>query len=222
MAVGLMAAGGSACNEGDTVTAPTLTATCSVSPSEGSAPLEVAFTLGVSGAEGPMSVEVSYGDGSTGSDPDAHHTYEEAGLYTASFTVTTDTQSARCATTLEVAPGATSTTGGEGDGDGNLPPVIVYKTTPGAKGNRIEGTAPLMVRFNVCLTSDPEGDTLFFRMNLDNVGKPEETGTTGASCRGDFTYAAGTWTAKVCVTDLDAGGARLHPLECRLYTVVAS
>ncbi len=220
LAVGLMAGWGSACNEGDTITAPTLSATCTATPSEGSAPLEVAFTLGVSGAEGPVSVEVSYGDGSTGSDPDAHHTYEEAGLYTASFTVTTPTQSARCATTLDVASGAAGTT--EGDGDGNLPVVITYKTTPGAKDDRIKGTAPLKVRFNICLTLDPEGDTIFFKMNLNNDDKLDEGGTTGGACRGDWTYAAGTWIAKVCATDLDEEGARLHPFQCRWYTVVAT
>jgi PKD repeat protein len=219
VAVGLVGVWGSACNEGDTITAPALSATCSATPSEGSAPLEVAFTLGVSGAEGSLSVQVSYGDGSTGSDPDAQHTYEEAGLYTASFTVTTPTQSARCATTLEVGPGAATAT--EEDSDGNLPPVITYKTTPNAKDNRIDGTAPLKVRFNICLTHDPEGDTLYFVMDLNNDGKLDEVGTTGGSCRGDWTYAVGTWTAKVCVTDLDDEGARLHPMECRRYKVVA-
>jgi hypothetical protein len=218
MAVGLMVGWGPGCNEGDTITAPTLSATCSAVPSEGSAPLEVAFTLGVSGAEGPMSVQISYGDGSTGSDPDAHHTYEEAGLYTASFTVATPNQSARCATTLEVGPGPEAA---GVEGNGNLPPVPVYKTTPRADGNRITGTAPLEVRFNNCWTSDPEGDTLYRTMDLNNDGKLEEVGTTGGSCRGRWTYTVGTWTAKLCITDLDDEGARLHPMECRFYTIVA-
>jgi hypothetical protein len=226
LAVGLLVGLGSACNEGDTITAPTLSATCGATPAEGSAPLEVAFTLGVSGAEGAMSIAISYGDGSTGSDPDAHHTYEEAGVYTASFTVTTPTQSARCATTLEVAPGAAATTDGEGDGDGeddgNQPPVITYKTTPRAKNNRIEGTAPLTVRFNICLTYDPEGDALFFGMDLDGDGVKEVRGATGASCRADHTYAAGTWTARVCALDTEPDGKRLHRFQCREYTVVAS
>ena len=88
LAAGLLAGSGLACNEGDTITTPTLGVTCTATPAEGAAPLEVAFALTVSGAEGQMSVAISYGDGSSGTDPDAHHTYEEAGVYTASFTVT--------------------------------------------------------------------------------------------------------------------------------------
>ncbi len=105
VAVGLAMAGTPGCNEGDTITAPTLGATCSASPSEGAAPLEVSFALNVSGAEGPVTVLVSYGDGTTGSDPDATHRYGEGGLYTASFTVTTASQSARCATSVDVSAG---------------------------------------------------------------------------------------------------------------------
>jgi hypothetical protein len=216
----MMAVGGAACNEGDTITAPTLGATCGATPSEGSAPLEVAFVLGVSGAEGAASVQVAYGDGATGSDPDAHHTYEEAGLYTASFTVTTPTQSARCATTVEVSPGAETGTGSTGED--NLPPVITYKTVPGVSGSRIKGPAPLKVKFNVCLTYDPDGDALFFKMDLDGDGKREESGSTGASCRSEFTYAVGTWRAEVCVTDIDPDGKGLHPFECRTFKVVAT
>jgi hypothetical protein len=219
VAVGLMAGWGSACDEGDIVTTPSLSATCSATPAEGQAPLEVAFTLGVSGAEGSASVQVSYGDGSTGSDPDASHTYDEAGLYTASFTVTTPTQSARCATTINVSPGAT--TGTTPTGDDNLPPVVTYKTTPSAVGGRIKGTAPLTVRFNVCPTYDPEGDALFFKMDLDGDGKKDVGGATGASCRSTWTYAVGTWSAEVCVTDTEPDGKRLHPFECRTYKVVA-
>jgi hypothetical protein len=216
--VGLMAAGSPACNEGDTITAPSLSATCSASPAEGSAPLEVSFALNVSGAEGPASVQVSYGDGAAGADPDAVHTYSEAGLYTASFTVTTSTQSARCATPVSVSPGRAT----QLPADGNLPPVVPFKTTPRAVAGGIRGTAPLDVRFNVCPTADPEGDTLYFTMDLDGDGHLDVRGSTGASCRETWTYAAGTWFAEVCVTDLGPDGRRLHPYQCEGYTIVAS
>ena len=218
VAVGLVAVGSPGCNEGDTITAPALSATCSANPSEGAAPLEVSFALNVSGAEGPASIQVSYGDGAAGADPDAVHTYSEAGLYTASFTVTTSTQSARCATPVSVSAGRAT----QLPADGNLPPVVPFKTTPRAVAGGIRGTAPLDVRFNVCRTADPEGDTLYFTMDLDGDGHLDVRGSTGASCRETWTYAAGTWFAEVCVTDLGPDGQRLHPYQCEGYTIVAS
>ena len=218
---GLLVVTSPGCNEGETVTAPSLSATCSATPADGEAPLEVAFALSVAGAEGRVSVQVRYGDGATGTDPDATHVYGEGGLYTASFTVSTPTQSARCSTPVEVSAGS----GGSlvpGTGDGNLPPVITFKTTPDAVGGGISGTAPFMVRYNVCLTADPEGNTLYFTMDLNGDGKLDVRGSTGASCRADWTYAAGTWFAEVCVTDLGPGGERLHPFQCEGYTIVAS
>jgi PKD repeat protein len=215
---GLLVATSPGCNDGDTVTAPVLSATCSATPAEGEAPLQVAFALSVAGAEGPVSVLVSYGDGTTGADPDATHVYGEGGLYTASFTISTTTQSARCSTPVEVSAATGVATG---TGDGNLPPVITFKTTPNAVGGGISGTAPFKVRYNVCLTADPEGNTLHFTMDLDGDGKLDVRGSTGASCRADWTYALGTWFAEVCVTDLAPDGERLHPYQCEDYTLVA-
>jgi hypothetical protein len=219
VAVGLAMAGTPGCNEGDTITAPTLGATCSASPSEGAAPLEVSFALNVSGAEGPATVQVSYGDGTTGNDPDATHTYGEAGLYTASFTVVTTAQSARCATPVDVSPG---TGAGNGSTDGNQPPEVTFKTTPTAVAGGVQGTAPLDVRYNMCPTADPEGDTLYFTMDLDGDGKLDVRGSTGASCRETWTYAVGTWFVEICATDLGPEGERLHPYQCEGYTVVAN
>jgi hypothetical protein len=220
---GVLVATGPGCNEGDTVTAPALSAACSATPAAGEAPLEVAFALSVAGAEGPVSVQVSYGDDTTGTDPDATHVYGEGGLYTASFSVSTPSQSARCSTPVEVGVGAGAVVPGEPeDPDGNQAPVITFKTTPGAVAGKIKSPAPLMVRYNVCLTADPEGDTLYFSMDLDGDGKLDVRGSTGASCRADWIYAMGTWTAEVCVTDILPDGKRLHPLQCEKYTVVAS
>jgi hypothetical protein len=220
LAVMGLVAGGPGCNEGDTITAPVLSATCSATPPEGAAPLEVAFALNVSGAEGPVTVQVSYGDGTSGTDPDATHTYGEAGLYTASFTVTTTSQTARCATPVDVGPGGR--VAGTLPSDGNLPPLVTFRTTPRAVGGGITGTAPLDVRFNMCPTADPEGDKLYFTMDLDGDGKLDVRGSTGASCRETWRYAAGTWFAEICATDLDPDNERLHPFQCEGYTIVAS
>jgi len=221
-----LAAAGPGCNQGDTVTTPTLAATCSATPASGPAPLVVSFALAISGAQGTPQVAVSYGDGATATDPDATHTYAVEGVYTASFDVTTAEQSARCATTVTVGAG---TGGGPGPtptptppGGENQPPEVVYKTTPNAKNGTITGTAPFDVRFNMCLTADPEGDTLYFTMDVDGDGKLDVRGSTGASCRHDATYAVGTWKAQLCVTDLDPAGARLHDFECKDYKVVAN
>ncbi len=147
LALGLVAVAGAGCDEGDTITntPPTLSATCTASPTAGAAPLEVAFALGVAGAQGSVSVSVNYGDGTTGADPDATHTYTAGGLYTASFTVTTPSQSARCATTVEVAAGTSGGGTDPGDGanaDGNLPPIADFRANPSGRTGRSAARRP--------------------------------------------------------------------------------
>jgi hypothetical protein len=217
----LAAVAGPGCNEGDTITnnPPTLSATCSARPAQGDAPLEVAFALGLAGAQGAVAVRISYGDGASGTDPDATHTYTEGGLYTASFTVTTPTQTARCATTVDVSGSAS---GGGGEPGSNLPPIADFRTNPSAKNGKISGAAPFTVNFNMCLTADPDGDELYFNMDLDGDGKWNVRGRTGASCREPWDYAAGTWKPLICVTDITPEGLALHPKQCRTYTVVAT
>jgi hypothetical protein len=215
--VALLAAGGPGCDEGDTVTAPELSATCNATPREGRAPLEVAFALAVAGAEGTISVSVSYGDGGSGSDPDATHTYAEAGLYTASFDVRTAAQAARCATTVNVSAPEPSS-----EAEENLPPVAWYKTVPAANHGQITGPAPFFVKFNMCQTSDPEDDDLNFTMDFQADGVPDVQGRTGASCREGYDYAVGTWSPQICVTDVTPDGRALHPVQCRTYIVEAT
>ena len=206
---------GPGCQEEATVTAPALSATCEARPTSGPAPLVVSFLLGVSGAEGPFTVAVTYGDGSSGTNPDAPHTYAQAGAFTAAFTVATATQSARCSTAVSVEAGPSPPRS-------NQPPEAVFKTTPDAVAGTIRGPAPLDVRFNMCASSDPEGDPLLFRMDFDGDGRFDRAGTTGAHCRADHRYAAGTWTARNCLSDLDGGGQPLHDDQCRTYGVVAT
>ncbi len=203
------------CCHQHSVTAPALQATCEAQPGSGSAPLPVGFVLSVAGAQGPFTVSISYGDGKTGTDPDLTHTYLTPGSYVASFMVDTATQSARCSTTVSVGGGPLPPAGGQ-------PPLAVFKTTPDALGTSLSGRAPYTVRFNLCASSDPDGDTLWFLMDFDGDGHFENEGTSGAHCRKDYTYAAGTYFPRVCVRDVDAAGAPLHADQCETYTLVAT
>jgi hypothetical protein len=216
--VAFLAVAGPACQKDETVTAPALGATCEARPASGPAPLLVSFPLSVSGAEGPFSVSVSYGDGATGTNPDAPHTYTASGAFTASFTVTTATQSARCSTTVTVQPGTPPSP----PPSSNRPPTAVFKSTPDAVGSTISGTAPLSVRFNMCASSDPEGDPLYFLMDFDGDGRIDWGGLTGAHCRADHLYAAGTWRAGNCLHDIDADRKARHGDQCKTYTVVVT
>jgi PKD repeat protein len=205
-----------ACHK-ETVTSPTLSATCEARPPSGQVPLTVAFVLSVSGAEGSFDIAVSYGDGTSGTNPDVPHTYTTGGLFMAAFTVTTATQSARCSTTVTAVPGAVPT-----PAPSNQPPHAVFKSTPAAAGSTISGTAPLSVRFNMCASSDPDGDRLYFFYDFDGDGRIDSGGTTGAHCRTDHVYAAGTWKAKNCLHDMDANGEALHDDQCKTYSVVVT
>ncbi len=202
------------CQE-DSVLSPALTATCEARPGAGPAPLTVTFLLSVSGAEGPITVAVTYGDGQSGTNPDAPHTYATAGSYTATLGVTTATQSARCTAAVAVS-GSTSPTGG------NQPPIAVFRTAPAAVNREIIGKAPLAVSFNMCASSDPEGDELYFLMDFDGDEKYDFGGITGFHCRADRVYALGTTKPVICVYDRDKNRNALHEDICESYTVIAT
>jgi PKD repeat protein len=215
--VALLTVAGPACRK-ETVTGPALSATCEARPSIGQVPLSVSFELTVSGAEGSFNVAVSYGDGTSGTNPDVPHTYTAGGVFTAAFTVTTANQSARCSATVTAMPSTVPSP----PPSGNLPPHAIFKSTPDAVRSTISGTAPLSVRFNMCASTDPEGDRLFFLMDFDGDGKIDWAGTTGARCRADHVYAAGTWKARNCLHDMDGNGEALHDDQCKIYSVVVT
>jgi hypothetical protein len=106
----------------------------------------------------------------------------------------------------------------------NQPPNAVFKTTPEAGANgKITGAAPLIVRFNMCPSGDPDGDRLLFTMDFNGDGRNEVEGTSGAACRRDSDpYPVGTFTARICVTDIGPDGKPLHPFQCATYQVTAS
>jgi hypothetical protein len=91
---------------------------------------------------------------------------------------------------------------------GNRPPVPSFKVTPFPP----EGNAPLAVNFNLCPTADPDGDRILFVFDFGD-------GVTlqGPPCRFLHTYAAGRYTAKMCLWDFRPE----HSLDCVLYTVKA-
>jgi hypothetical protein len=203
----------------ETTVAPTLAVTCSATPASGLAPLFVTFIVNVAGAEGSFSVAISYGDGASGTDVAAPHTYAGAGTYTATFTVRSATQSALCTTAVSVGAPPPSPSPPPAE---NQPPVPVFKTTPAAgPGNLIAGPAPFDVRFNLCDSSDPEQDVLYFSMDFQGDGAFDTGGTTGAQCRRTFSYPVGSYQPRICVTDLGPDHVPAHPYQCARYTVRA-
>lgn len=229
LAAALLAAtlGGAGCLQDTTTEAtPPLAIQCSAVPPAGTAPLTVAFALDVANAVGTLAVAIQYGDGTQGSDPDARHVYASAGSFMASFTVTAGVESARCSVPIEVAaaPAPQPTPRAA-----NQPPVPSFATNPPATGSSITGKAPFTVEFNLCRTVDPDDDALYYTMDLDGDSAFEFRGATGVDCRHGATYAAGTRTATICVTDKDCPSwplcddyQPLHPAQCRSFTVTAT
>jgi hypothetical protein len=215
-----------ACQETTSEPTPPLAIQCSAAPMAGTAPLDVGFGLSIQNAEGPVAVAVSYGDGTQGTNPDARHVYSAAGEYIASITVSAGNQTARCSVPISVAPApAPQPTPREQ----NQPPVADFRTTPPTASSSLTGTAPFLVNFNMCRTVDPDGDEFLFRMDLDGDGNLEYRGSSGADCRHDATYAVGTRTVTLCVTDVNCPSwplcedyAPLHPFQCRSYSVTAT
>jgi len=201
------------CDDEQNVTAPALSSTCEARPASGPAPLAVSFLLNVSGAEGPITVSISYGDGTSGTNPDTPHSYAAAGSYSAAFDIRTQTQSARCTAPVSVS-------GGSNPASGNQPPNAVFKSTPAAVGPTISGSSQLDVIFNMCASSDPEGDQLYFLADYDGDEKFDFGGTTGAHCRSDRVYTTGNYTAVMCLYDRDKNGKALHDDICKTYLIV--
>ncbi len=223
--------GGAGCDK-ETVVAPSLVVSCAATPATGPAPLAVTFALNVGGAQGAFTVAIDYGDGAQGSDPGRSHSYLNAGSYNAAFTVTTPSQSARCSAAVTVGPGSglgPSPTPSPSPTE-NGPPEPTFRTEPEAVGGvLVSGQAPLTVHFDMCRTADPDGDRLYFEMDLDGNGSFEFRGATGVDCRHERVYVAGTHAPRVCVSDIECpwwpsceGVGRLHSPRCRTYSVVAT
>ncbi|RIH82294.1 VCBS repeat protein [Calidithermus terrae] len=166
------------------------------SPASGNAPLEVTFSWSVSDPDGDSLaciLDVN-GDGnaefflSPCTSGSQKHTYTASGTYTARLTVSD-------AGGLEAQQTATTTVGP--GGGGNQPPVIdAFNRDPAS------GTAPLAVTFSWAI-SDPDGDPLTCKLDVNNDGTFEHTvtGCTSSSTRQHTYNAAGSYTAKLVVSD---------------------
>ncbi|WP_084542410.1 PKD domain-containing protein [Calidithermus chliarophilus] len=166
------------------------------SPASGNAPLEVTFSWSVSDPDGDSLaciLDVN-GDGnaefflSPCTSGSQKHTYTASGTYTARLTVSD-------AGGLEAQQTATTTVGP--GGGGNQPPVIdAFNRDPAS------GTAPLAVTFSWAI-SDPNGDPLTCKLDVNNDGTFEHTvtGCTSSSTRQHTYNAAGSYTAKLVVSD---------------------
>jgi PKD repeat protein len=74
----------------------------------------------------------------------------------------------------------------------NQPPRLDASVNPD------QGSAPLEVRFNLCRSTDPDGDTLSFDIEFGDGGR------TGR-CQETHTYAEGVYTASLAVRDGKGG-----------------
>jgi PKD domain len=222
VAVLALAVGLAGCD--DKGTSPSLTATCSASPSSGAAPLAVAFTLNVAGAS-TFDVNINYGDGTSSTSLNLAHVYQAGGGFTATFSVSDKGQSATCSTAVNVSGPVATPTPSPGipspspSPTGNQPPNPVYRTNPKPVGDLFTGKAPLAIEFSMCASTDVDVDVLLWTMDFEGDGKLEVHGSTGGSCRRTNNYPVGTFRPQICVTDLDAFGNIRHDFQCRRYTV---
>jgi hypothetical protein len=95
----------------------------------------------------------------------------------------------------------------------NEEPAGSFRTNPpvGLDGV-IGGAAPFRVTFNMCASADVDaGDELRYTYDFEGTGSFER-----GRCRGEHTYAEGTFRASVCTSDRQPD----HEV-CRTYTVVS-
>jgi PKD repeat protein len=149
-----------------------------INPGAGSAPLTV--TLDGSFSTDPDGSIATYswdlGDGHTATTPTVTHQYA-AGTFTATLTVTDDQGATDVVShNLTVAPSA---------------PIASLVASP------TTGPAPLTVHFDGSASSDPDGTILTYDWDFGDGSAHATTATV------DHTYAVGTFTAKLKVTDVD-------------------
>ena len=180
----------SSCGDDSTNASGALSVSCSVTPVTGPVPLRIAYTATIQSSTPPNRVLVEYGDGlAETASTSGGHVYTQPGGYGLRFTATlADGQSATCGQTVTALPELVTS---------NSVPVLRLKTNP----NPAKGTAPLVVNFNTCTSSDADGDHL---LHIYDYGDGRKTGELD-DCGKDHVYAAGKYTAVICVTDGRAG-----------------
>lgn len=170
--------------EGGTNNPPTARATAT--PLSGTAPLVVSFNAGTStDPDGDaLTYTWAFGDNTTGTGATPSKTYNTAGSYIATVTVSDGKGgSSQASVTITVS-------------GGNRNPVAAIAATPRS------GTAPLNVSFSASGSTDPDGDALTYTWAFG-----DNTSGTGLTTTHTYT-AAGTYIAKVTVTDGKGGSAQ--------------
>ena len=169
------------------------TAAVTADPAAGPAPLAVTFDL--SGSDVPSGLgryRLDFGDGSpfqTGTDLDDApvHTYAQEGTYTAALEIT-DRYDRIDHDTVVV------TVGGAPQQEGGPVAVLAADTTL--------GDAPLIVNFDVSLSSSPESNLVSFRLDFDD-GTQATVGTNFASPILHLYADPGIYSPVLTVTDAE-------------------
>jgi PKD repeat protein len=163
---------------------PTLSATSSVLPSTGDAPLAVSFTSTPSGGTAPYSFAWAFGDATSSTVQSPSHTYSGAGTYSATLTVTDALGATATASALTVTV--------------NPPPSAV------AAANRTAGDAPAAIGFTGSVIGGTGPYTYAWTFG---------DGTSSTLQNPGHTYAAmGTYTALLTVTDANSRSASASAL----------
>ncbi|MET0684066.1 MAG: PKD domain-containing protein [Solirubrobacteraceae bacterium] len=146
----------------------------------GPAPLDVLFNAVADDPDGDaLTYSWDFDDGGSAFGAEADHTFDAAGTYDVTLTVS-DPDGASDSATITI----TAT-----DPPGNRPPSVQAGALPAS------GPAPLAVLFTAA-GSDPDGDVLTYAWDFGD-------GSAGTGRRARHTYAAsGTYTAKVTVKDV--------------------
>jgi PKD repeat protein len=154
-----------------------LSASAKGSPTTGNAPLTENFTGSATGGTAPYTYSWNFGDGATSTSQNPSHTYNAAGTYTATLTVTDSASPANTATSQ-----VTTTVNAVGN-----PLAATASATP------TSGQVPLSVAFTGTGTGGTPGYSYSW-----NFGD----GTSSTSQNPSHTYGtAGTYTATLTVTD---------------------
>jgi endoglucanase len=158
-------------------------AAISANPVTGDEPLSVSFDAsGSSDSDGSVvAYDWDFGDGSTGSGVSLTHTFEKAGSYIATLTVTDDEGATGQATITIVVTDPEQCAGNE-------PPQISLSASPQT------GDAPLTVSFDASAT-DPDGDQLSFNWDFGD-------GVSATTSTAQHTYnSEGTYQVELTVVD---------------------
>jgi PKD repeat protein len=153
-------------------------AVLSVTPTSGIAPLTVsASTSGSTDPDGTVqSSSIIFGDGTVANGPTANHTYNTAGTYTLTATVTDNSgASSSTSKTVTVSP--------------NVPPVVQLSVSP------TSGVAPVAVTASTAGSTAPNGSIASTTINFGD-------GTIVSAVSATHTYSkAGVYTVTATVTD---------------------